>query len=115
MRVIITQFAEAPPVPAAFAGALSAQPGGITGALELPSRINEVTNAASGTGVRAKVIGGNVQEVLNRAGADFLLFPADGTQFEGYGTNVPVTVPFIAPIGGGVRIIWNGVSTWRLA
>ena len=110
MRVLITQFAEAPPIPAALAGSLSAQPGGLTGALPLPATLNIVTNAAPSWGVRAVVLAGNAQEVLNRAGADFLLYPAQGTQFEGYGANVPVTVPN----GGQTRIIWDGVSKWLL-
>jgi hypothetical protein len=92
MRIIITQRDQPPAIPAEIRDGLVAMPGGQAGALLLPGRINIVTVGSAGLGVKVNA-GIPRQEVFARFGFDLLVYPTEGTAFEGFGTNVPETVP----------------------
>lgn len=111
MRVLITQMNMPPPVPAAV-GNVVAAPGGTMGATPLPFRINIIVSGSAGQGVKLRTIGGAVQKVMNRTGFDQLVFPPDGMQIEGYGTDTGVAVP--SGSGGDAEFVWDGALTWRV-
>lgn len=111
MRVIITQLDIPPPVPAAVAAGIVAQPGGITGAKALSARINIVSVVAAGTGVKLTLLGGQRQEVFNRSGFSLTVYPAGGTAIEGNGVNVPVTIAN----SGAATFTFDGVQTWLVS
>lgn len=108
MRVVITQFADPVPIPSPVSSGLTATAGGQTGARELTARVNVITAVAAGQGVKLKAIAGNQMQVMNRGGADLLVFPPVGTQIENYGLNVAVVIP----AGGAATFTWDGVDKW---
>lgn len=108
MRVVITQFADPIPAPGAVSSGLTATVGGQTGARELTARVNVITAVAAGQGVKLKPVAGDQQIVVNRGGADLLVFPPSGTQIETYGLNIAVVVP----PGGSATFTWDGVDKW---
>jgi hypothetical protein len=114
MRVTITQLDEPPAIPAFVVNGVVAAPGGQTGATLLRGVANIVTVGAVGNGVKVNAASGSGrQEVLNRCGFDLLVYPTEGTAFEGYGANVPVTVPGL-PAVGNATFTFDGVSVWRI-
>jgi hypothetical protein len=111
MKVIITQMGEPPAIPSAVVDMLTALPGGQSGAPLLPGFINIVNFGAAGTGVGLNA-GIARQEVFARCGFDQLVFPPLGSAIEGYGVNVPLTVPN----GRNATFTYNpGVSLWRIS
>ena len=110
MRVVITQLNEPPAIPAQIAGGLVAMPGGQTGAGLLPAAINIVTLGSAGQGRKLNA-GIARQEVFARFGFDLLVYPTEGTMIEGYGVNVPVTVPS----GVNATFTFDGVSLWLVS
>ena len=112
MRVTITQFASAPPIPSAVTNNVVATAGGQTGATFLTGVGNIVTAGAAGYGVVLNAgIGGGRQRVFARMGADLSVYPAAATAIEGYGTNVPVTVRD----GGVAEFTYDGVNKWLVS
>ena len=107
MKVSITQLNEPPAVPAQVATGLAATAGGQTGAGLLPAAINIVTAGSAGL-ARKLNAGIPRQEVFARFGFDLLVYPTEGTAIEGYGANVPVTVPD----GTSSTFTFDGVSLW---
>jgi hypothetical protein len=111
MRVFITQLDTPPPVPAAVATGISAQPGGQAAATALTAKCNIVTNVAAGTGVQLTVLVGQRQRVWNAGGNTLLVFPPLNTAFLGSGTNVAVTLASLATN----EWTFDGVSTWYVS
>ncbi len=109
MKVSITQFGDAPPLPASVHGAVTAATGGQAGATLLTAAISVVVVAPAGTAVVLAVNGDGRREVLNRSGFDLPVYPSLATAIEGYGTNVPAVIPS----GGDARFIFDGTATWR--
>lgn len=110
MRVIITQNDVPPPIPAAAAGGIVAQPGGQSGATPLTARVNIVTNVASGTGVVLTNILGGQQTLRNAGTFPLSVYPPSGTQIESYGLNNPATVQ----PGDSATLSYDNNVTWYL-
>lgn len=64
----------------------------------LTSMFNVVTTVAAGTGVMAPT---GYSKTLNAGANAVLMYPLSGAQFDGVGTNLPVSVP----VGGAIEII----------
>src|SRR6185437_463301 len=108
MRVCLTQLDVPPPIPAAVATGIVAQPGGQSGATPLTARINIVTTIAPNTAVLLQIIGGNRQEVFAAGGAQLTVYPPLGTLIKGNGLNVPVTIAD----GDHATFTFDGNQTW---
>lgn len=108
MRVIVTQLDVPPPIPAPVVGAIVASPGGQANATALRARDNIVTTASAGWGVVLQVLQPGLQRVFNRSGVALTVYPSLGTQIEGNGLNVPVTIAN----GGDAEFVFDTVQTW---
>lgn len=108
MRIIVTQLDAPPPIPAAVATGIVAQPGGQAGATLLTAQRNIVTTVSVNCGVTLQAILGSYQWIFN-AGTNLLLaFPPSGTLILGNATGVAVGIP----PGGSSGFTFDNVSTW---
>jgi hypothetical protein len=108
VRVFITQLDVPPPMPAAVAADISAQPGGQSAATLLAARNNIITTVALNNGVLLRPILGGAQSVFNRSTNPSLVFPPLSTAIEGYGLNVATAIP----VGNEVTFLFDGIGTW---
>lgn len=108
MRVIITQLDVPPPIPSAVVAGVMASLGGQANATPLRGRNNIVTYAGVGWAVMLQLIQPGVQRVFNRSGVPLTVYPPLGTQIEGNGLNIPVTIAN----GGQAEFVFDTVQTW---
>jgi hypothetical protein len=111
MKVIITQFDAPPPLPAALARGIVAQPGGQAGATPLLAKLNVVESVPPGTAVKLEVILGNQQTIFNESGELLPVYPTEGTQIKRYGPNVPQQIAD----GDATTFTFDGVQTWLVS